>query len=94
MTDHERAVVKAALQNAASAVQQAIAALQENEALQHCDRLLSAREASKRTGMSTRWLYLHADELPFAVRVGAHAIRYSDRGIDKWLANQLRSKIS
>lgn len=50
------------------------------------DRLLGAKEASQRTGMSTRWLYLHADELPFAHRTSGRAIRFSERGIERWKA--------
>jgi predicted DNA-binding transcriptional regulator AlpA len=48
--------------------------------------MLSAAEAAKRTGMSVRWLYVHAKDLPFARRVSARAVRFSARGLEKWLA--------
>jgi predicted DNA-binding transcriptional regulator AlpA len=51
------------------------------------DCLLSATEAAKRTGMSTRWLWKHADTLPFARRIG-RAVRFSPAGIEKWLATR------
>ena len=49
------------------------------------DRLISATEASERTGMSTRWLYKNADSLRFAVRTSERAVRFSERGIERWL---------
>lgn len=32
------------------------------------------REAAKRLGKGDRWVYRHAHELPFVVRIGAHYI--------------------
>src|SRR5215469_11608617 len=32
------------------------------------DELLDAKEVSRRMGYSTRWLYNHADSLPFTIR--------------------------
>ena len=55
------------------------------------DRLLTAREASLRVGMSTRWLYVHADDLPFAVRTSHRAIRFSEQGIERWLLKRHNS---
>ena len=54
------------------------------------DTMLSAAQAAKRTGMSRRWLYAQAaaGALPFARRVSAHGVRFSGRGIDRWLARR------
>jgi excisionase family DNA binding protein len=49
--------------------------------------LVSAVEAAKRTGMSKRWLYAHADKLPFARRIG-RAVRFSPAAIDRWLSSR------
>lgn len=49
------------------------------------DRLVTAAEATRLTGMSLRWLYAHADELPFACRIG-RAVRFSRVGALKWVA--------
>jgi predicted DNA-binding transcriptional regulator AlpA len=54
------------------------------------DRLLSAAKAAERTGMSEDWLYRHADELPFTRRTSGRAVRFSEAGIAKWLASQVR----
>jgi hypothetical protein len=54
------------------------------------DRLLSVAEASSRLSMSTDYLYKHGRELPFFVAPpnGARAIRFSARGIARYLAEQ------
>ncbi len=51
------------------------------------DGLLSAADAARRTGMSKRWLYVHADTLPFARRIG-RAVRFSPAGIERWLSTR------
>jgi predicted DNA-binding transcriptional regulator AlpA len=48
------------------------------------DRMLTAKEAAGRLGMSREWIYKHAHRLPFALRVGRRAIRFSERGITRW----------
>jgi predicted DNA-binding transcriptional regulator AlpA len=56
------------------------------------DRLLNAEEASKRLGVARRWLYRHAERLPFTRRLSAGILRFSLAGINKWLdAAQRRS---
>ena len=51
------------------------------------DEMLTAEQAARRIGMSRRWLYrqARAGALPFARRVSAHGVRFSARGIDRWL---------
>jgi predicted DNA-binding transcriptional regulator AlpA len=84
MSPRERAELAAVLRQAASAVADALARVEHEPRVEPSDRLLSAREASRRTGMSTRWLYLHAAELSFAVRTSGRAVRFSERGIERW----------
>ena len=50
------------------------------------DRLLTVSEAAKRLGVSTRYVYGHADGYPFARRLGPKTLRFSERGLEKWLA--------
>ena len=54
------------------------------------DEMVNAKEAARRTGMSQRLLYkkAKAGELPFARRVSARAVRFSARGIERWLAGR------
>ncbi len=73
-----------------AALQSAVAArLVEAPAreLSVADEQLTADQAAQRTGMSARYLYKHARELPFARRIG-RAVRFSSRGIDQWLAKK------
>jgi excisionase family DNA binding protein len=50
------------------------------------DRLLTVREAAQRLGVSTRYIYGHVDRYPFARRLGPKTLRFSERGLEKWLA--------
>jgi len=51
------------------------------------DRLLDAKAAAERLGLSVRWIYSH--DLPFAVRLpGSRAVRYSERGLAKYIAKR------
>ena len=48
------------------------------------DRLLTAQEAADRLGVSKRWMYRKADELPFTRRIGEGTLRFSERGLERW----------
>ncbi len=49
------------------------------------DQLLDAGEAAKRLGVDRRWIYRHAESLPFTTRLGPRTLRFSERGLDRWL---------
>lgn len=46
-------------------------------------RNLDVAEAAKRLGMSRDWLYRHASELPFAVRIGRRLV-FDSRELERW----------
>jgi excisionase family DNA binding protein len=48
------------------------------------DRLLTVPEAAARLAVSVRYLYAHANRLPFVVRVGRH-VRCSELRLVRWL---------
>lgn len=48
------------------------------------DRLLSAEVVAERMGVSKRYLYSHANTLPFTKRLG-RTIRFSEKGLERWL---------
>src|SRR5262245_9112246 len=52
------------------------------------DELLDAKEASRRLGFSTRWLYNNADSLPFTIRQKSGRLRFSKHGLEKYLREQ------
>ncbi len=52
------------------------------------DRLLDAEEAAKALSVSPDWLYRHAKNLPFTRKLGPKMLRFSQKGIEKWLATR------
>lgn len=51
------------------------------------DRLLAVAEVAKRTGLSADYIYRHGKRWPFARRIG-RAVRFSEAGLEHWLANR------
>ncbi len=75
---------------AALAARQAASACIGNRVLQveptdNRDRYLTADEAAKMLGMKKSWLYRHSGELPFTRRLSRRAVRFSEKGIRRWL---------
>ena len=52
------------------------------------DHLLTTEEASRVLCVSPDWLYRHANKLPFTRKLGPKMLRFSQRGIEKWLATR------
>jgi excisionase family DNA binding protein len=48
------------------------------------DHLMAVEEAADRLGISTDYLYRHADEYPFTRRIGSRLL-FSSAGIDKFI---------
>ena len=55
------------------------------------DQLLDAKEASRRMGYSTRWLYNNADSLPFTIRQESGRLRFSKHGLEKYLKDHQKA---
>ena len=51
------------------------------------DRMLAAADVARALGVSRRWVYSKAKALPFARRYGG-ALRFSERGLERWLARR------
>lgn len=49
------------------------------------DKLLKVHEAAERLGVDRRWIYRHADKLPFTRKLTSGTLRFSDAGIDRYL---------
>lgn len=83
---------RALLLFASALLAQALAALTDSPppAAATTDVMLTAVEAAPITGMSARWLYEHADELPFARRTGKRAVRFSKAGALEWIEKRGR----
>jgi excisionase family DNA binding protein len=54
------------------------------------ERLLTVGEAAQLLGVRSRWLYRHHRQLPFARRLSRKALRFSESGLHRWLAQQRR----
>ena len=49
------------------------------------DRLLTVAEAAQRLGTTERWLYSNHHRLPFARKLSRKALRFSEKGLERWL---------
>ena len=49
------------------------------------DRLLTVAEAAEVLAVDQRWMYRHADQLPFTRRLSPRALRFSERGLRRWM---------
>lgn len=52
------------------------------------DHLLTAEEVVTVLGVRKRWVQRRARRLPFARRLSAHAVRYSEAGLRRWMSNR------
>jgi predicted DNA-binding transcriptional regulator AlpA len=52
------------------------------------DRLLNAREASTKLGLSEDHLYRHSTQFPFTVRLG-RKLRFSEAGIERYIRQRM-----
>lgn len=53
---------------------------------QEPEKLLTAQQVAETLNVTPRWVYDHADSLPFMRRVGSRSLRFSSRGLEKYLA--------
>jgi hypothetical protein len=55
------------------------------------DRLLTPEQASGALGVTVRWLYRHAGDLPFTRRLSRKTLRFSEAGANNYITdNSLR----
>jgi predicted DNA-binding transcriptional regulator AlpA len=52
------------------------------------DNLLTVRECAQRLRRSTKWVYRRTKPLPFARCLGPHSWVFSEKGMEKWLAQR------
>ena len=50
------------------------------------DTLLTVAQVTQILEVTPKWLYRHADRLPFTRRLSRKALRFSEAGLRKWLA--------
>lgn len=49
------------------------------------DRMLTVDKAAEVLGVTPRWLYDRSDDLPFARKLAPRTLRFSERGLYRWL---------
>ena len=54
------------------------------------DLLLTVPDAATRLAVAPRWLYAHADDFPFTVRLPGRRLRFRAAGIAAWLERRRR----
>ncbi len=53
------------------------------------DKLLTVEEAAERLNVSEDWLYRHAKEFPFSIWLTRRKLRFSSKGIDRYIEEKL-----
>ena len=61
---------------------------------QQTDRLLTRDDVEERTGLgrSTIYAWISEDRFPAPFKLGAKAVRWSEREVSEWIARQPRTK--
>lgn len=49
------------------------------------DQLIDVNEVASILAVSPRWLYDYTDQLPFACKLAPRTLRFSERGVYRWL---------
>lgn len=52
------------------------------------DRLLTVDEAAERLSVDRRWVYRRVEELPFTRRLSTGTLRFSEKGIERWVKSR------
>lgn len=58
------------------------------QSTQEGDSLVDVTEAARRLGTSRDYLYRHSAKLPFTVRLGPRQLRFSSRGIERFIRHR------
>jgi len=74
----------------ASRIEAAAVTVRATPSPQTPDRLLTPSEAADRLGVTVRWLYRHAPQLPFTRRLSRKMLRFSEAGLSRYLGGKQR----
>lgn len=83
--------VAAALDSCADALHTLAIALRGEQdvpplpAVSALDRLLTAGQAASVLGVTKRWIYTRAAQLPFARHLSRRTLRFSEAGLRRWM---------
>ncbi len=54
------------------------------------DRLLTVSQVAEILGVERSWVYRHNGEWPFRVQLSRKTVRFSERGLRKWMVTKSR----
>ena len=84
--DDSRMIVQLSVGELRALIREEFAALSGHSILADKDILLAPEEAATILGVNSRWLYRHADKLPFTRRISRKNLRFSEAGLPRWIA--------
>lgn len=58
------------------------------DGVSQADRLLDVNQAAEILNTTSRWLYRHANKLPFTRRLSRKNLKFSELGLHKWIAKR------
>lgn len=56
-----------------------------NDGPKEADQMLTVKDVAKRLSVDPDWLYRRSDSLPFARKLSDRTLRFSERGLERWL---------
>lgn len=62
-----------------------------NQTLEGEDQLLTVEEVAKKLGVPRDWIYRRTRKLPFTVRLGPRHVRFSLRGLERYIRQRQKS---
>lgn len=87
LSRHELAALLASCAAIQGRIAAALAEIESAPASMAPDKLLDAKEAACRLGVSPTWLYRRSRTLPFVVRLAGH-VRFSEQKMSRFIGNR------
>ena len=84
--DDSRMIVQLSVGELRSLIREEFAALNGAGSITDKESLMTPEEAANLMGVNRKWLYRHADKLPFTRRISRKNLRFSEAGLRRWLA--------
>ena len=79
-------LVELTVEELRSLIREELAALNARGVNTNKEMLLAPEEAANVIGVNRRWLYRHAEKLPFTRRISRKNLRVSEAGLRRWIA--------
>ena len=55
------------------------------------DKLIKPQELAERLGTSVDWVYRHWRELPFTVKLSNRQLRFSSKGVERYIEERMHN---